>query len=109
VALRGFDESFIEEGNCEHPLVQNEIDYGAALDHAESSHELISSLIKGVILGEVTGSREEDEQTATAKKLFRLLDEAKELYPGSKEVPKISFIVMLFQIKCMDDISKNSL
>jgi hypothetical protein len=44
------------------------------------------------------------------KKLFRLLDEAKkELYPGCKEVTKISFIVMLFQIKCMDGISNNSL
>jgi hypothetical protein len=45
----------------------------------------------------VTGSREEDEQTVTAKKLFRLLDELKkELYPGCKEVTKISFIVMIF-------------
>jgi hypothetical protein len=42
VALRGFDESFIEGGgNCEPPLVQNEIDDGAAIDHAKSSHELI--------------------------------------------------------------------
>jgi hypothetical protein len=58
----------------------------------------------------VTGSREEDEQTPTAKKLFRLLDEAKkELYPGCKEVTKISFIVMLFQIKCMDGISSSNL
>jgi hypothetical protein len=97
VALRGFDESFIEgEGSCEPPLVQNVIDDGTALDHAESSHELISSLIIGVIHRQVT-RREEDEQTATAKKLFMLLDEAKkELYPGCKEVTKISFIVMLF-------------
>jgi hypothetical protein len=43
-------------------LVQNEIDDGAALDHAESSHELISSLIRGVIHGQVTGSREEESK-----------------------------------------------
>jgi hypothetical protein len=77
VALRGFDESFIEgEGNCEPLLVETEIDDGVPLDHAESSHELIFALIRGVIHGQVTGSREEDEQTATVKKLFRLLDEA---------------------------------
>jgi hypothetical protein len=61
VALRAFDESFIEgEGNCETPLVETEIDDGAALYHAESSHELISSLIRGVMHGQVTGSKEED-------------------------------------------------
>jgi hypothetical protein len=114
VELRGLNESFIEgEGNCEPQLVETEIDDGAALDHAESSHELISSLIRGVIHGKVTGSREEDEQTVTAKKLSllsRLLDEVNnELYPGCKEVTKISFIVMLFQIKCMDGISNSSL
>jgi hypothetical protein len=98
VALRWFDESFIEgEGNCKPPLVETEIDDGAAVDHAESSYELISSLIRDVIHGQVTGSREEDEQTVTVKKLFRLLDELKkELYPGCKEVTKISFIVMKF-------------
>jgi hypothetical protein len=31
------------------------------------------------------------------------------LYPGCKEVTKISFIVMLFQIKCMDGICNRSL
>lgn len=96
MALRGFDESFIQgEGNCEPSLVENDNHDGAAVDHAESSHELISSLIRGVIHGEVTG-RNKDEPTTTAKKLFRLLEEAKELYPGCKEVTKISFIVILF-------------
>jgi hypothetical protein len=43
VALRGFDESLIKgEGNCEPPLVETEIDDGAAVYHAESLHELIS-------------------------------------------------------------------
>ena len=110
MALRGFDESFIQgEGNSEPSLVENDNNDGPAVDHAESSHDLVSSLIRGVIHGEITG-RDEDEPNATAKKLFRLLEEAKkELYPGCKEVTKISFIVMLFQIKCMDGISNSSL
>ena len=31
------------------------------------------------------------------------------MYPGCKEVTKVSFIVMLFQIKCMDGLSNNCL
>jgi hypothetical protein len=56
VALRGFDDSFIQgEGNCEPALVENDNDDdGPALNHAESSNELISSLIRGVIHGQVT-------------------------------------------------------
>jgi hypothetical protein len=68
VALRGFDDSFIQgEGNCELALVENDNDDdGPALDHVDTSHELISSPIKGVIHGQVTG-REEEEQNATTK------------------------------------------
>jgi hypothetical protein len=68
VALRGFDDSFIQgEGNCEPALVENDNDDdGPALDHAESSNELISSLIRDVIHGQVTG-REEEEQNAIEK------------------------------------------
>jgi hypothetical protein len=71
MALRGFDDSFIQgEGNCEPTLVENDNNNdGPSLDHAESSHELISSLIRGVIHGHVTG-REEEEKNATAKKLL---------------------------------------
>jgi hypothetical protein len=71
MALRGFDDSFIQgEGNCEPTLVENDNNNdGPSLDHAESSHELISSLIRGVIHGQVTG-REEEEKNATAKKLL---------------------------------------
>jgi hypothetical protein len=56
VALRGFDDSFIQgEGNCKPALVENDNDGdGPALDHAESSNELISLLIRGVIHGQGT-------------------------------------------------------
>jgi hypothetical protein len=71
VALRGFDDCFIQgEGNCKPTLVENDNDDdGPTLGHAESSNELISSLIRGVIHGQVTG-RGEEEKNATAKKLF---------------------------------------
>ena len=70
---------------------------------------MISSLISGVIHGEVSGN-DEEEPNASAKKLYRLLEEAKkELYLGCKEVTKVSFIVMLFQIKCMHGISNSGL
>jgi hypothetical protein len=41
VALRGFDDSFIQgEGNCEPALLENDNDDdGPALNHAESSNE----------------------------------------------------------------------
>ena len=69
---------------------------------------MISSLISGVIHGEVSGN-DEEEPNECAKKLYRLLEEAKkELYPGC-EVTKVSFIVMLFQIKCMHGISNSGL
>jgi hypothetical protein len=63
VALRGFDDSFIQgEGNCESALVEyDNDDDGPALDHVESSHELISSLIRGVIRGQVTGREEKSK------------------------------------------------
>lgn len=45
-------------------LVENDNDDGVVLELAWSSHELISSLIKGVIQGQVV-EREEDKQNAT--------------------------------------------
>ena len=110
MAVRGFDESFIQgEGNGPPLLVEKDNADEGMRDHADGSHELISSLINGVVHGEVIGNDEEDPNES-AKKLYRLLEEAKkELYPGCKEVTKVSFIVMLFQIKCMDGLSNNCL
>ena len=109
VAQRGFDDSFIRgEGNGQPLVERDSVDEGTR-GHADSSHELISSLISGVIHGEVRGN-DEEEPSECAKQLYRLLEEAKkELYPGCKEVTKVSFIVMLFQIKCMHGISNSGL
>lgn len=109
VAQRGFDDSFIQgEGNGQ-PLVERDNPNEEARGHADGSHELVSSLIRGVIHGEVIGNGEE-EPNESAKRLYLLLEEAKkELYPGCKEVTKVSFIVMLFQIKCMHGISNSAL
>ena len=110
VALRGFDESFIQgEGNGPPLLVEKDNADEGVRDHADGSHKLISSLISGVVHGEVIGNDEEDPNES-AKKLYRLLEEAKkELYPGCKKVTKVSFIVMLFQIKCIDGLSYSCL
>jgi hypothetical protein len=69
----------------------------------------VSSLIRGAIYGEITGANNE-QPNEHAKVFFKLLKEAeKELYPGCKEATKISFIVRLFQIKCMFGLSNSAL
>ena len=109
MALRGFDESFIQGEGNQPLLVEEENTDEAARDHADGSYELISSLISGVIHGEVIGNDDKDPNES-AKKLYRLLEEAKkELYPAYKEVTKVSFIVMLYQIKCIDGLSNSCL
>jgi hypothetical protein len=109
VAQRGFDDSFIPgEGNGQ-PLVERDNADEGIRGHADGSHRLVSSLISGVIHGEVVGN-DEEEPNESAKFFYQLLEEAKkELYPGCKETTKVSFIVMLFQIKCMHGISNNGL
>jgi hypothetical protein len=59
---------------------------------------LIKSLIRGAIHGEIN----EKQPNEKAKKFFQLLQEAKkELFPGCTEAAKVSFIVKMFQLKCM--------
>ena len=63
--------------------------------------DLVNSLIRGAINGDIIGT-EIEEPNESAKTFYKLLTEAKrELYPGFKEATKVSFIVRLFQIKCM--------
>ena len=70
VALRGFDESFIQgEGNGQPLLVEKDNADEGARGHADGSHELISSLISGVVHREVIGNDEEDPN-GSAKKLY---------------------------------------
>jgi len=115
LVLRGFDESFIQgEVDAEDlvacPQVDNpaEAEYGdSETGDAPASKELISALIRGAMHGELTGSGDE-EPNESAKQFFKLLTEAqKELYPGCKEATKVSFIVRIFQMKCMHGFSNN--
>src|SRR6185312_12933653 len=71
-----------------------------------SVRNLLSSMISGTCHGEIN----EDEPNVAAKKIFKLMEEGqKELYPGCKEASHVSFIVRLFQIKCMCGISNNAM
>ena len=116
LVLRGFDESFIEEGNAEDLVAcpqednpaEGEYDDGETGD-APASKELISALIRGAIHGELTGSGDE-EPNESAKNFFKLLTVAqKELYPGCKEATKVSFIIRIYQMNCMHGFSNNGI
>ncbi|WVZ49340.1 hypothetical protein U9M48_000708 [Paspalum notatum var. saurae] len=86
VINRGFDESFIKgEGIGDY----EEEDNNGVLEQTGDGagiNEMLSTLIKGAIHGEIKSTDEQPNEQA--KKFFRLLKEAeKELYPGCKEVP----------------------
>ena len=109
---RGFSESFIQ-GEGEEKYSFGGISEGVGNEDAtgdrDSMKEMINSLIRGAIHGEIIGN-ETEEPNESAKKFFKLLTEAKrELYPGCKEATKVSFIVRLFQIKCMFGLSNSAL
>ena len=109
---RGFSESFIQ-GEGEEKDSFDGISEGVGNEDAtgdrDSMKEMINSLIRGAIHGEIIGN-ETEEPNESAKNFFKLLTEAKrELYPGCKEATKVSFIVRLFQIKCMFGLSNSAL
>jgi hypothetical protein len=106
---KGFDEDYMqrEEKNGEEQDEGN-IE-GAIMGDAVATTDLVSALIRGAIHGEIVGGNNE-EPNESAKKFLELLDEAKNvLYPGCQEATKISFIVRLFQIKCMFGLSNGAL
>ena len=137
---RGFDESFIREGEGSDVGLHNEIVQPAdvevhndvpvaadvhvyneatppetAVDNEEDQQSdgygatnLVRSLIRGAIHGEIRDTNEQPNEHA--KIFFKLLQEAeKELYPGCSDATKVSFIVQLFQFKCMYGISNRAL
>ena len=93
---KGFDESFIreQESICEGSAIDDDDD----VDDRAGTTELLHSLIRGTIRGEI----DEEQPNEMAKKFFKLLQEAKkELFPGCTEATQVSFIVKMFQMKCM--------
>jgi hypothetical protein len=106
---RGSDANFIQgEGNGNDSDEDNHCNEDVIGDGC-SIKDLVSSLIRGVIHGEIIGAYNE-QLNEHAKVFFKLLKEAeKELYPGCKDATNISFIVRLFQIKCMFNLSNNAL
>ena len=137
---RGFDESFIREGEGSDVGLHNEIVQPAdvevhndipvaadvhvyneatppetAVDNEEDAQSdgygatnLVRSLIRGAIHGEIRDTNEQPNEHV--KIFFKLLQEAeKELYPGCSDATKVSFIVQLFQLKCMYGISNRAL
>ena len=94
-----------DEGAPHDSGVDNE--EGGAPSEDDEASNLIKSLIRGEIRGEIIDENEPNEE---AKIFFKLLQEAKkELYPGCEDGTKISFIVELFQVKCMYGISNKAL
>ena len=92
---KGFDESFIreQESICEGSAIDDD-----DVDDRAGTTELLHSLIRGTIRGEI----DEEQPNEMAKKFFKLLQEAKkELFPGCTEATQVSFIVKMFQMKCM--------
>ena len=105
---RGFAESFIQGEDLGDDEDEDNTEGLGPTGDGAGMNDLISSLIKGAINGDIISTDEVPNEHA--KKFFKLLKEAeKELYPGCKEATKISFIVRLFQIKCMFSLSNSAL
>jgi hypothetical protein len=76
---KGFDESFIreQESICEGSAIDGDDD----VDDRAGTQDLLHSLICGTIRGEI----DEEQPNEKAKKFFKLLQEAKELFLGCTE------------------------
>jgi Transposase-associated domain len=80
--------------------------------------EMVQTMLAGENLdnynfgGENSGDEnfsDNEDPNPEAKKFFRLLHDAKqELYPNCKKVTKLSFIIRLFQLKCLHGWSDNA-
>ena len=78
-----------------------------ACDDRAATNTLIRNIISGSIHGQIIYA---EEPNKNAEIFLKLLEQAKkELYPRCKNATKVSFIVELFQIKCMYKISNAAL
>jgi hypothetical protein len=72
-------------------------------DNPAATNTPIRNIINGTILH---GQTKDDEADKQVEIFLKLLDQPKEeLYPGCKNVTKVSFMVDLIQIKCMYGLS----
>jgi hypothetical protein len=70
----------------------------------------VRSLIRGAIHGEIRDTDNNEQPNEHAKIFLKLLQEAeKQLYPGCTDATKVSFIVELFQVKCLYGISNRAM
>uniref|UniRef100_A0A453JP08 Transposase-associated domain-containing protein n=1 Tax=Aegilops tauschii subsp. strangulata TaxID=200361 RepID=A0A453JP08_AEGTS len=73
------------------------------------SNENIGEGVGDIHVDDSSGDERNQEPNATAKVFFELLKEAKkELYPGCKDFMKLSFIVKLYQIKCVSGMTNRA-
>ena len=83
---------------------------GALSDYYRGVTNLVRSLIRGAIHGEIIDIDDNEHPNEHAKIFFKLLQEAeKKLYLGCEDATKVSFIVELFQVKCLYGISNKAL
>jgi hypothetical protein len=93
---KGFDENFVKEKAKAEPC-NDDRDLAVTKDDASCANNLMSALIRGANSGNT-----DEEPNESAKKFFELLKEAQqELYPGCSNLTKVSFMVRLFELKCM--------
>jgi len=109
---RGFSESFIQgEGEEKYSFggISEGVGNEGGTGDRDSVKDMMESLIRCSIHVEIMDT-ESEEPNESAKTFYKLLTEAKrELYPGFKEATKVSFIVRLFQIKCIFGLSNIAL
>jgi hypothetical protein len=108
-----------DEGN-----ISDDSDDEDAVDDGAGLCDMLNTLIRGTNMesnadhdegaGDIhvddSGSEgTSQEPNATAKVFFELLKEAKkELYPGCEDATKLSFIVKLYQIKCVTGMTNRA-
>jgi hypothetical protein len=101
---KGFDRNFAKEKSNTGIFLSDDRDLNVGpLDDASSANNMLSALIRGATSGNTN-----EEPCESAKKFFDLLKDAQqELWPGS-QLTKVSFLVKLFQLKCMGGWSKEN-
>ncbi|KAK9290896.1 hypothetical protein L1049_009075 [Liquidambar formosana] len=108
------EDRFTESSNDNVEGVDNETSEERCDD--ARAYEMINNMIRGENLGSTTIDGDDDlhrpdreEPNENASKFFRLLrDVEQKLYPGCKKLTKLSFVVRLFQLKCLYGWSNKS-